>query len=492
MKPVLQLKNIKKVYPGVVALDNVSMDFYAGKAHAICGENGAGKSTFIKSITGAIQPTEGEIYFNDKLIENNSPAHSTNLGISAIYQEFNLVPTLSVAENIFLGNYPKKNGFVDFNEMNDRSKEILNYLGVTISPTEKVKNLSVAYQQIVEIAKALVKDVKVLIMDEPSAALSDNEIESLFKIVNQLKDDGVAIIYISHHLEEVFEICDEVSVLRDGKYITTMDVEDTNEEELITIMVDRELGEQFPDIPKPQKEVSLSVENLSNEYIKNVSFSLNKGEILGVAGLVGSGRTELMRAIFGADPIKSGKIYLHGKEIKNLTPQDAINNGIGFLPEDRKQQGAVLQMNIRENITYANLNDVTKLNSFINLDSEKDIAKESIDEIGIKTPSMEQLVLNLSGGNQQKVILAKWLFTKSEVLIFDEPTRGIDVGAKKEIYNIITDLAEQGKSIIVVSSDMPEVIGISNRILVMKQGQIKGELTSKEEMTQETILTLAS
>lgn len=492
MEPILQLKNIKKVYPGVIALDNVSMDFYGGKVHAICGENGAGKSTFIKSITGAVEPTEGEIYFDGNLIENNSPAYSTDLGISAIYQEFNLVPSLTVAENIFLGNYPEKHGFVDFKEMKKQSVEILDYLGISISPTEKVDNLSVAYQQIVEIAKALVKDTKVLIMDEPSAALSDNEIEALFKIVNQLKDDGVAIIYISHHLEEVFELCDEISVLRDGEYVTTMNVEDTNEKELITIMVDRELGEQFPDLPIPQEETILEVKNLKNEYLKDISFSLRKGEILGIAGLVGAGRTELMRAIFGADPIETGKIYLNDKEINNNSPDNAISNGIGLLPEDRKLQGAVLQMKIRENITYANLNKISKFNTFIDLNLEREMATDSIRNLKIKTPSMEQQVVNLSGGNQQKVILAKWLVTDSDILIFDEPTRGIDVGAKKEIYNIMTELAKQGKSIIVVSSDMPEIIGISNRILVMKQGRINGELRNKEEMTQENILTLAS
>lgn len=492
MEPILKLKDIKKVYPGVVALDKVSMSFHKGSVHALCGENGAGKSTFIKSITGAIEPTEGQIYFNGKKIENNSPANSTDLGISAIYQEFNLVPELSVAENIFLGNYPLKNGFVDFKEMEIRSKELLDYLGVTISPTALIKDLSVAFQQIVEIAKALVKDVEVLIMDEPTAALSESEITNLLKIVNQLKGDGVAIIYISHHLEEVFEICDEVSVLRDGQYITTMPIEETNEEELISLMVARELGDQYPEIPQPKNEIGFKVENLNTSMLDDVSFSVKKGEILGFSGLVGAGRTELMRAIFGADPIDSGKLYLYGEEIINNNPNDAINNNIGFLPEDRKEQGAILGMSIRENITYANLKDFSKYDMFLDLKLEKEATAESSKELGVKTPSIEEKVLNLSGGNQQKVILAKWLTTDSELLIFDEPTRGIDVGAKQEIYDIITDLAKQGKMVIVVSSDMPEVIGISNRILIMKQGRITGEITSREEMTQENILTLAS
>lgn len=490
-KPILQLSGIKKVYPGVTALNGVSLDFFPGEAHAICGENGAGKSTFIKCITGAIKPTEGKIIYMGEELLDNSPSHSMELGISAIYQEFNLIPFLSVSENIFYGNYPKKNGLVDFKKMEEESKKILEYLGVDISVKSLVKDLSIGYQQIVEIAKSLVKDVKVLIMDEPSAPLTNNELKYLFEIVEKLKKDGVSIIYISHRLEEVFLLCEQISILRDGNYITSMKSKDTTEEEVIKIMVDRDLGDQYPEILYQQGEKVLEVKGLQNKYIEDISFSAYKGEILGFAGLVGAGRTEVMRAIFGADPIKSGEIWLEGKQIKNKSPKDAINNGIGLLTEDRKTQGAVLRMTIRENITYANLNKFSIGKLFIDQKKEQKAASDYKETLNIKTPSIEQRVVNLSGGNQQKVVLAKWLATDCKVLIFDEPTRGIDVGAKQEIYNIMKELVKQGKVVIMISSEMPELMGMSHRIIIMHEGRISGEILRKEA-TQELILEMAS
>ncbi|MCP1103022.1 ribose transport system ATP-binding protein [Aequitasia blattaphilus] len=490
-KPILELKEIKKVYPGVTALNGVSIDFYPGEAHAICGENGAGKSTFIKCITGAIKPTEGRIVFKGEEVTDNSPLKSMDLGISAIYQEFNLIPFLSVAENIFYGNYPTRKGLVDFDKMEKESERILEYLGVDISVKTLVKDLSIGYQQIVEIAKSLVKDVKVLIMDEPSAPLTNNELKYLFEIVKKLKSDGVSIIYISHRLEEVFMLCEKISVLRDGNYVKSMDVADTTEEELIRTMVDRDLGEQYPEVPYKKSDKVLEVKNLTNKYVKDVSFSAYKGEILGFAGLVGAGRTEVMRAIFGADPIKTGEIILENQKIVNRTPKDGIQNGIGLLTEDRKTQGAILGMTIRENITYANLEGFSKGKFFVDQKKEMNDVTEYQKTLNIKTPSVEQKVKNLSGGNQQKVVLAKWLATNCKVLIFDEPTRGIDVGAKQEIYAIMKELVDAGKVVIMISSEMPELMCMSHRIIVMHEGRISGEIL-KSEATQEKILEMAS
>lgn len=489
--PILQLKNIKKVYPGVIALNNVSLDFYSGEVHAIVGENGAGKSTFIKTITGAIRQTSGKIVFNGSEIQDNNPIKSLDRGISAIYQEFNLIPSLSVAENIFYGRYKKKGLFVDFKTMEAESKKILDRLGISINPKELVKNLSVGYQQIVEIAKSLVKDVKVLIMDEPSAPLTNSELSYLFKIIEKLKNDGVAILYISHRLEEIFEICDKVSVFRDGQYIKTMHVKDTNEDELIRLMVNRELGNQYPVSNLVKGDVAFEVRNLNAKKLHNINFKVNQGEILGFAGLVGAGRTEVMRAIFGADPITSGELLLNGKPIVNKSPKQAIQNGIGLIPEDRKTQGALLHMSILENTTYANLKRFSNQCSFLNKKEEKRITNQYKDLLKIKTPSIEQKVKNLSGGNQQKVVLAKWLATECKILIFDEPTRGIDVGAKQEIYELMVKLAQQGKIIIMISSEMPELLGMSDRIIVMQDGKINGELL-KKDATQEKILSMAS
>ncbi|GMO48725.1 MAG: sugar ABC transporter ATP-binding protein [Termitinemataceae bacterium] len=496
-KPVLRLENIKKMYPGVLALNGVTLDFFAGEVHAIVGENGAGKSTLIKILTGAIEATEGKIFFNGNEVAQNNPAKSLEAGVVAIYQEFNHFPFLSVAENIFFGAYPKKSIFgdfkgiiVDFKKMEKRTKEVLAQLNVDINPKLKLKDLSVGYQQIVEIAKAMSRNLKVLIMDEPSAPLTENEVQSLFKIVRKLKNDGVAVIYISHRMEEIFSISDKVSVFRDGEYIKTIATSETNTDELITLMVNRRLGEQYPAKNYTRKEAVLEVRGLCTTLLKDISWTAYKGEILGFAGLVGAGRTETARAIFGADPILSGEVFLHGKKLFIRNPRDAIKAGIGLIPEDRKRHGALLGMNVIENTSYAALKAVSR---FGILDNKKDAeaAEKYRSSMHIKIPSIKQLVKNLSGGNQQKVVLAKWLFTNCEVLIFDEPTRGIDVGAKQEIYVLMHQLVEEGKTVIMITSEMQELLGMSDRIIVMNGGRIMGEL-SKEEATQESVLKMSS
>ena len=483
-KKILCLNGITKKYPGVIALQNVSLSFDEGEVHAIAGENGAGKSTFIKIITGAIQATSGTIQFEGQEIKNNTPDKSLALGIAAIYQEFNLFPALSVAENIFHGRYPRKHGMIDKKKMYEEADKILESLGLDIKSDILVKNLSVGYQQLVEIAKAVSRDTKLLIMDEPSAPLTENEVHHLFKIVDNLKKRKVTILYISHRMEEIFTICDRVSVFRDGQYIQTMKVCDTNVDELIRIMVNRELGNQYPSKNYKKGKKVLEIKNFNTSILKNVSLEAYEGEILGLAGLVGAGRTETVRALFGAD------IYLHGKKVKISSPRDAIKYGIGLIPEDRKKQGVLLGLSIRHNISFANLNEIKK-NNIISMSKDIKASKKYIEALEIKTPSEEQLAGLLSGGNQQKVVLAKWLFRNSDILIFDEPTRGIDVGAKQEIYKLMIELVAQGKVIIMISSDMPELIGMSDRIIVMHKGEIKGSLT-RNDFSQETILSLAS
>ncbi len=488
---ILELKHITKLYPGVVALDDVSLGFARGEVHAIVGENGAGKSTFIKVITGAIQPTSGEVVFEGRAIEDNSPQKSMGLGITAIYQELNLLKHLSVAENIYYNRYRKKHGMIDFRGMESDASKVIARLGVKIDPKVLVKELSVGYQQLVEIAKALSQDVKVMIMDEPSAALTNNELEYLFEIVRTLKKEGMAILYISHRMEEIFELCDKVSVFRDGHYIQTMDVKDTNQEELIRLMVNRELKDTFPEFISHRGEKVLEVKHLSTELLRDVSFSAYRGERLGFAGLVGAGRTETARAVYGADRTLEGEIWIQGQRVKIQTPEDAIRHKIALIPEDRKQQGLFLNMSVKDNISFAYAPHLTNSLGIIKGKKEEEICRQQITKLTVKTPSDRQLVKNLSGGNQQKVILGKWLLMNCDILIFDEPTRGIDVGAKQEIYELINQLASQGKVVILISSELPELIGMSDRVIVMAEGRISGEL-EKEEINQEKILELAS
>jgi len=488
---VLSLRGISKRFPGVQALDRVDFDLARGEVHALVGENGAGKSTLMKILAGAIQKDEGEIFLEGQRVEIPDPITARRLGISLIYQEFNLVPYLSVAENIFLGREPKrKSGLIDWKRLYSESERLLSRLGLTVDPRERVQRLSVAEQQMVEIAKAVSVQCKVLGMDEPSATLTEHESRRLFDLIKGLIADGVSVIYISHRLEEIYEIADRVTILRDGHHIATDQIDRLSKEEIVRLMVGREISDEFPPRrAKPGKEV-LRVEGLTRRRkFSDVTFSVREGEILGIAGLVGSGRTEVARAIFGADPIDSGRILLDGRPLSLRGPRDAINAGIGLVTEDRKAQGLVLGMSVLENVSLASLDQFSRA-GFVDKKREMAAVAVHVDELRIRTPSLRQTVRNLSGGNQQKVVLAKWLLTRSRVMIFDEPTRGIDVGAKWEIYNLLNSLAERGVAIIMISSELPEVLGMSDRILVMHEGRVAGEL-AKHEATQERVMRLA-
>ncbi len=487
---ILTLHSIVKNYPGVKALDGVDFELKKGEVHALVGENGAGKSTIIKIIAGAITPNSGKIIVEGKEFSAMSPALAKECKIEVIYQELMLFNELCVAENIFFGREPKKGIFVDYKKMHREAKEIFAKIGLEIDTKTHIKNLGIAYQQIVEIGKAISRNGKILIMDEPSAPLTTREMKALYEIVKTLKAQGVSIIYISHRMEEIFDICDRVTVLRDGKYIATKDVKDTSRKELIKLMVGRALTETYPEKNSFTEQCALSVNNITNKKLRNVSFSLKKGEILGIGGLVGAGRTELARAIFGADSIDSGEIIIDGEKALISKPKNAINSGIGLIPEDRKQQGLLLELPIFNNITIASLDNFSKT-PFVNKKRENEISNELCESLKVKTPSISQYVKNLSGGNQQKVVLAKWMAKNSNILIFDEPTRGIDVGARMEIYELMVEMTKQGKSIIMISSDMPELIGMSDRILVMRHGEITGELLG-DNITQENILDLAA
>ena len=488
---ILETKNISKGFPGVQALNDVEFSLRKGEVHALIGENGAGKSTFIKILTGAHLPDEGEIILDGRPLANLTPHQAMVSGISAIYQEFNLVPYLSVAENMYFGREFVKTGFLDMEKMNDSASAIFKEMGVDINPKTKVSELSVAYKQLVEIGKAVSQHSRILILDEPTAALTNSETENLFKLIKKLQNEGVSIIYISHRLEELQIIADRITVFRDGEYIKTVGIDETDRKGLISLMVGRELGVDFPKPAKSTDETVLEVKNLNTDnFLKNINFKLKKGEILGFGGLVGAGRTEVARALFGLDRIETGEIFINGKKVENRNPGAAIANGIGLIPEDRKDQGVLLNLSIRENIGYTFINRITDW-IFVNRRKEKKLVDEFTKKLAIKCSSTEQRVSNLSGGNQQKVVLAKWLAGDCDVLIFDEPTRGIDVGAKQEIYSLIRDLAESGKGIILISSEMPELIGMSERILVMHEGVIEGELQATE-VSQEKILDLAS
>ena len=491
--PALEMRNISKQYPGVRALDDVSLSVEVGEIHALLGENGAGKSTMMKILAGAQSKDGGEILLNGVPVHIDSPQKAMSLGISIIYQEFNLVPYLSAGENIYLGREPRAAipGFVDFKKLYADAQEVLDKLGVKIDARAPVNTLSVAGQQMVEIAKATSKKSKIIVMDEPSATLTDHELRALFRLMLQLKSEGVSIVYISHRLEEIVEVCDRATIMRDGHHVATRDVKDLSREEIIKLMVGRELKDAIPKVAAEQGEVALEVKHLTRKGVLNdVSFTVRKGEVLGIAGLVGAGRTETARVIFGADPMDSGSIEIFGQPVRIKSPQDAIKHGIGLVTEDRKQQGLVLGMVVRENTTLANLDFLSSL-GFIRRGEERSVAEKYKTDLAIKTPTIEQTVHNLSGGNQQKVVLAKWLFTGSKILIFDEPTRGIDVGAKAEIYKLMNELAKNGVAIIMISSELPEVLGMSDRIIVMHEGRLTGEL-SRADATQEKIMHLAT
>ncbi len=489
-KAVLSLENITKKYPGVLALNNVSIDFLEGEVHALLGENGAGKSTLIKAVAGAIDIDSGTIKINGQEYPKMTPFLSRRLGVEVIYQEFNLVPTLSVAENIYLCEKSEKSALFSAKEIEKKAIKVLDQFGVNIDPRAMVQDLSIAEQQIVEIAKAVSKNVKILIMDEPSAPLSVSEVELMFKIINQLKNNGVTIIYISHRLEEVFRISDRVSVMRDGCYVSTKKTKETNRQELINLMVGRELKENYPQRKNPPGEIALEVRNLTGNGDRNITFNVRKGEILGISGLVGAGRTELAQLLFGAAHLEKGEILINGVPAKIHSPKDAIHHKIGLLTEDRKGQGLFLEMGVKWNISFPIAGRISKY-GVVNTKKEDEIATKYKDRINIKTPSLTQRVINLSGGNQQKVVLAKSLAAESDILIFDEPTRGIDVGAKQEIYHLMTELADNGIAILMISSDMEELLGMSDRIIVLCEGELAGEV-QKENFNQNYILDLAS
>ena len=487
----LILNNITKTYPGVRALDSVSMSFEKGEVHAIVGENGAGKSTFIKTISGAIQPDSGTIILDGEAIETMNPKLAIDKGISVVYQELVQLDALTVADNIFMGvELSDSKVRVNDKEMHQKTKALLKRFNCPVNSNALIRDLSVANRQIVEIAKAVVKNSSIIIMDEPTASITVEEQEYLFENIKRLKKEGVTIIYISHRLEELFEICDRVSVLRDGQYIKTLEIKETSKNELINLMVGRDLSETYP-LKEPHKEeVILKVENLFGNGVNNISFELHKGEILGIGGLVGSGRTELVHLLYGAAQKESGKIYIKGKETHIKTPYEGLSSGIGIIPEDRKWQGCFVDKPIFWNLSISNLKQLSKR---MRVDRKKDMeqAKKYNDALNIKTPSLKQLVVNLSGGNQQKVVVGKVLACNPEIIIFDEPTRGIDVGARFELYSIMVNLTKNGKSIIMVSSDMEELLGMSERILILHEGQQTG-LINRNEFSQEKVLEHAS
>lgn len=490
---LLQMKNISKVFPGVKALDDMNFDLKKGEVHVLIGENGAGKSTLMKILAGAYTPTTGELYIEGKLMEKLNPISAQKAGIGIIYQEFNLVPYLTVAENIFIDNMPRVGGvFISKKEMHKRAEKILGDLNMNVDTHALASEITVAQQQMVEVAKALTHDIKILIMDEPTASLSDREIDKLFEIVRSLKAKGIGIIYISHRLQELPIIGDRITILRDGKYITTKDVNDITTDELIKYMVGREITNLYKRDRQESNMTVLKVENLcsAKENLQDINIELKRGEIVGLSGLVGAGRTELARALFHIDGYDSGKITMFGEEVdKKLSPRQVIDKGLSLLPEDRKRQGLSLILSISKNTVMASLDKLfPKL--VISNKVEKPLVEKYIKDINIATPSGDQLAGNLSGGNQQKVVLAKWLCTEADIIIFDEPTRGIDVGAKGEIYALMNELVKNGKSILMISSDLPEIIGMSDRIYVMRNRRVVKEI-NHTEATQELIMSYA-
>ncbi len=490
---VLQLQHIRKEYPGVVALKDVSLELKKGEILALIGENGAGKSTLIKTCSGAVIPTSGKIVVNGKEHSNMTPQLASENGIAIIYQEFNNVAELSAAENLFLGRPIKKGIIIDKAAMEKEAEKAFERLHIKINPKALMKNLTVGYQQMVEIAKAIQQNAQILIMDEPSAPLTSAEVESMFEVVERLREEGISIIYISHRLEEIYRLSDRIVVLRDGEYVKTLTTKESHVEELIHLMVGRELTESYP--PREdcinKDDVVLELDDVCGNGDSDINLKIHKGEILGLGGLVGAGRTELAHLIFGAAKKKSGKMVFDGKEINPKSPREAIDLGIALVPEDRKRHGALLGVSIKNNINMAVYERNSTL-SVIDSKKEKSTAEKYKDDLAIKTPTLEQLVKNLSGGNQQKVILARWLAANSKLVIFDEPTRGIDVGAKYEIYKLMNDLVEkEGKTILLISSEMEELMGMSDRIIVLAEGHITGEL-NKCDFEQDKIMAFAS
>ena len=489
--PLLEMRGIEKSFPGVRALRGVDLELHAGEVLALLGENGAGKSTLIKVLAGAHPPDAGAIRLDGEAVAIANPAEAQRLGIAVIYQEFNLIPTLTVRENIFLGREETAGGFIRQEEEYRSAQGLFKRIGVEIDPDIPCRELTVAQQQVVEIAKALSLKARIIVMDEPSATLTPPEVERLFSIIRDLKSHGIGVIYISHRLEEIFSIADRVTVLRDGRHVDTRDIGQIAREPLIELMVGRKLEQEFPKRTLAIGPPRLVVKDLCRgRKVRSVSFAVRRGEVLGLTGLMGAGRTETVRLLFGADQPDSGTIELDGKPLRLANPRDAIRAGIGFLTEDRKAQGLVLGQSVRENFGLPNLARFERW-GFVQEQQERDALAGYVRSLGIKIPHQEQLAKNLSGGNQQKVVLAKWLERNCEVILFDEPTRGIDVGAKFEVYLLINQLAAQGKAILMISSELPEMLGMSDRILVMHEGRVSGEITDVANATQEQIMDLA-
>lgn len=488
---LVSMRNITKDFSGVTVLKNVHFNIYKGKIMALVGENGAGKSTLMKILTGVYTKTSGEVYLDGSPVNFSNTKDSQNHGIAIIHQELNLVQHLSIAENIFLGREPvTKARNINWKKLYADSQKGLDILGLKENPRELIKNLSVGKQQLIEIAKALSLNAKILIMDEPTGALTVSETKRLFGVIKELKSKGHSIVYISHRLKEIFEICDDVTVLRDGAFIAEKSIQDTDEDKIIEMMVGRKLSEQYPRVPGNPGEIVLEVKGLTNQFVQEVSFYLREGEILGISGLMGAGRTELMRTIYGIYKMDKGEIFINGKKVAIHNSTDALNHGIAYVSEDRKANGIVLGLNVRENITLAALKSFSGKFGNIGMDKEEDSARSYMESMSIKASGTKQLLKYLSGGNQQKVSIAKNLNTRPRILILDEPTRGVDVGAKKEIYDLINKFKQGGMSIIMISSEIPEILGMSDRIMVMHEGRVMGTIFIKDA-TQETIMSLA-
>ncbi len=491
---VVELKNVTKRFPGVVALRDMSLQIKPGEILGLIGENGAGKSTLIKILTGVHSADEGEMFVNGVKQDMKTPSDAKNAGIACVYQELNIVKELSITDNIFINKYiHKKNGkFLDYKAMHKKAHEVMLSLGQDVDVTKPCANFGMGILQMVEIAKAVLIDAKLIIMDEPTSSLGEKEVRQLMKTVRGLKERGVSILFVSHKLEELFELCDRVTVMRDGEHITTDAIEDMDNDKLITAMVGRTLNNQYPKIEGKRGKEALRIENLnSTGVLHNISFTAYHGEILGIAGLVGAGRTETFQALFGAFPVDGGHIYIEGKRVTIKSPKDAVKNRIALLTEDRKGQGLVLSQGIDTNLILANLSKFTK-GLWLNKGKIKSNGDQAVDDLKIKTPSLNAIASQLSGGNQQKVVIGKWLNTDADIYLFDEPTRGIDVGAKVEVYNIMNDLVAKGKCVIMVSSELPEILGMSDRVIVMRGGKIMGEIDRHNEgFTQENIMKAA-
>ncbi|GFI02277.1 sugar ABC transporter ATP-binding protein [Lachnospiraceae bacterium 64-25] len=487
-KQLLEMKHICKAFPGVVALNDVSFDLHEGEVHALMGENGAGKSTLMKILTGTYKQDSGDIVYKGEILEKRDEKFMLSMGVAIIHQELSYVPHLTIAENLFLGREIVHHGVLHQKEMNEKAAQWLANVGVDLNPKRLMKSLMVSEQQMVEIAKAISYDANIIVMDEPTSAITDREVENLFKVIADLKAKGVGIIYISHKMDEILRISDRVTVFRDGCLVDTFQSDEVDIDQIIIAMVGRKLTDVFPKRSVEPGEEMLRIDGLTRKGVfEDVSFAVRRGEVLGVAGLMGAGRTEVMRCVCGLDKYDKGEIYVNGKEARIRTPKDAIANGIGLINEDRKGVGLVLPLSVKHNLTLSNLNKYFKTPLLVNR-KENELADKEIKELHIKTPGRNYPVRNLSGGNQQKVVLGKVMLDESEILIMDEPTRGIDVGAKVEIYQLINDFVKNGKAVIVISSEMPELIGLSDRIVIMHEGKLVGKIDQKQDITQEKIM----